>query len=1033
MKCQTLARSLRLALAVVLATATQDVPAATVDFVVTVPASNPVTPALANAVSQNHPSSLYLTATNTRAGTNVTQVVVSLPGGYNTQPGGGVGPVGWVVTRVENGKVFFKIADCAQRGTYGIQAGTSHSSQTFRLNLTPPGGGISTDRTDHIGGVAPSDPCGGPTGWTTTSGGNILFQRKVLYVTAFSQDSGPSPFTTAVAFTVKNESNAAKTGVSLGSVTVTPSAGASYTSSPCTPASFSLNAGASQPVTCPYVLTAASGGGSTFTFTTTASGSTSATAVGVVAGPILVGPATATFAFESLVTAPGDTVQANLSVTNQTAGPITVTPPSYAQLTLTNLQQAAGTTDPAPASANAGGTAVFVYSLFVPGSAPLSSSYVASGVASTTAGQTNVATTVAGTVGTVLVNWAPAALVKSRATSPYLFTVTVLNSSASSLQEIDIVNPQNGSWTGLKDSGGSTLKAGGLKHPVSTTDLLPYTGTVAIGATATLNFQFTDIPPNAGDSITATKVYPFQVTIKPTNAANLTVTRDEPVADSFPIGEVMNVSVLSMPAGQTVFWANADTPSLNEYHDGVVILVSDPALAPPRPTDGQDYTVDTLPAGALRAYADKNLSTVTAWPDQADDGSFPVGAFNYRICNHDENFIYSTCSTGFWNGQGYLGSVALPTQASWAHGLGGQMLIFPGVVPGTRLGVAMNGVAAVNVLDPVTAQKSFATVPLPTVPSLGTPIAPLGAAGSPTLLFAADQSGVVTGLNIESGATWQITKAGESFVAGVGGALRRFAAPAFQARYTQDVLFIGSTTGNLFALDAATGSTLWTLAVGKPIRAHIHYDAATNFIYVPTDASDGTGGVLAYDLGTSSPLSPGTPPGSAAGWNNPHLGGRYTLGCTPADVATDIACADSGGSVRVFGRATGAATAGPFASTVSTPTTLWGLAGGLIVSSANKVVRLNRSGSSLSVAGTYAPAGVTLSPVQIFGGSGFMYVGGSDKKVHKLRLADAVEAGSVAVPVAAASPLLGPAVYDVSSDTFFFGSNDGQLWAVKAF
>jgi hypothetical protein len=332
-------------------------------------------------------------------------------------------------------------------------------------------------------------------------------------------------------------------------------------------------------------------------------------------------------------------------------------------------------------------------------------------------------------------------------------------------------------------------------------------------------------------------------------------------------------------------------------------------------------------------------------------------------------------------------------------------------------------------------------VTLPALPSIGTPIAPLSG-GGPPVLFAADQSGNVTAVRVDNGdAYWPASAAlaGESFTAGVSGVLSSYAAAAFRTSYAgADVLFLGSaTTGKVYALDAATGGVLWSFPTGSTVRASIYYDPGTNWIYVPTDGA----GILAYDLGTSSRT---IAPSAAAIWSNPHPTGHYTLGCTTADVATDMACADSSGSVRVLGRATGAVTAGPFSSGASPPTTLWGLAGspgGLLVSSASKVVKLARSGSTLSVAGTpYAPAGVTLSPVQVFGSSGLAYVGESSTStsslvLRKLNLADLSVAGSSSVPARAAGTLPGPSAFDVTAtkETFFFGSGDGRLWAVPSF
>ena len=55
----------------------------------------------------------------------------------------------------------------------------------------------------------------------------------------------------------------------------------------------------------------------------------------------------------------------------------------------------------------------------------------------------------------------------------------------------------------------------------------------------------------------------------------------------------------------------------------------------------------------------------------ADPG---IGAYNYRVCNRDRFFVYSSCNTGFWNGAGWLDSAVAPS-GGWTHQLGGAALL----------------------------------------------------------------------------------------------------------------------------------------------------------------------------------------------------------------------------------------------------------------------------------------------------------------------------------------------------------------------
>ena len=974
--------------------------------------ASPSTPPIANAVTQFQASSVSFDATNTRAGTRVRRVTFTMPTGYTVQ--GGAGPTGWSMTRITSGTrwtIRFQIVDCAQQGI------PSGSSGTFRLDVTPATvGAITADVTDHLNSVAPSDPCGGPAGWTTPPNNSVAFQRKALLVTATATPAiGPSPLADTVSFTVSNQSSAAQVNVSVAVPTVTSApAGASYTATPCAPATVNLAprgaAGDTATVACGYSLAAPVGSAASFSFASTAS-TTAASAVGARAGPVAVGPATAAFALDKLNAGPAETVVATLTVTNNTAAPITVTPPGYAALALTNLQKLTGATDPSALLVGAGASASFAYSLVVTGQP--GSSYLASGGAATSAGATNQATTPAGVVAGARVDWTPPAVVKSRTASPYRFTIRVTNNSAANVVRVEVVNPQNNLWTGLADGGGSTPLSPQPRIVSGTTDTLPYTGTLAPGATATLDVQFTDIPAES-----ATVAYGFQVNVSVGNT-NTRVTFAEQVDNTVPIGDVAGLSILSDATGQTLWWTNTSRP--DELHDGVVVFRKAAPGVPSLPADFVDYgqtpTADTL-------YAVRDGSTVAGLADASP------GAWNYRVCNHDANFVYSSCDSGFWNAGGWLDSAAAPA-GGWTHNLGGALYLYPGLLPGSRVGIASNA-PAVSILASATGQRSFDPAKLSALPSSATPAAALG--NGARLLFAADNAGTVAAVDLLTGATtapgWSASKAGESFVAGVSGALRQYAAPAFQGAYSTDVLFLGSTTGRLLAVDAWTGATLWTVIAGTGILAPSYYDASSNWLYVHTDG----GGVLAYDLSTSSPA---TPPAAVAGWSNP--GGAYRLPCVRRSAA-ELACTDNSGVVRILDKGTGAVHA-TWATALTAPTSLWNLTDGLVLGSAGAVQRLAVSGvpaTAVSLVGQWSP-GLTLSPVQVFGGGSFMgansiYVGASDLRIHKLRLADASDTTlSVAVSSQAAGTMLAPLVFDVQANLFLFGASDGHLWAVPPF
>lgn len=984
MSLTTASRLARAALAFAAALACASAAAQNMTVTLTTP-----TPPIANAVTQAVPSSLFVDVKNTRT-TTMNEIGFQTP--YPAT--GGAGPAGWALQALypSNGGtiVAFQVTTCGQGGLANGQTGT------FRIDMTPNvSPSPSQDTTDPLPVMVYGAPCGGSVRWKQVTSS---YPRKVLAMTAVASPLlGPAPLTTTVTFNVTNRSTSTYSGIALTGLTITPSAG---TSSSCSPATLTLAPNASSAFTCTVTLPSA---GTSYTVAAGArSGNGSASAVGATAGPILVGSATATFAFDKLAVRSGDVVRATLTVTNGSGAAIDVTPPTYPQLALTStLTPVSGAANPAAVSGLASGqSASFVYAFTVTGA--VGASYAATGSASTTAGSTPPATTPSGTISAWQVTWAPGFLVKSRATAPYGFSVTVKNGAQDAITQVSIVNP-NAGWTNLRhgtvtNSGGSSLAYGSGDGSGT---LVYDTGTIPQNGSAKLAFTFAAAPNDA-----ETTPYTFQVVV--TNTYLATVTYPFTVLNEVPIPEVSNVSVLSDASGQTLYWANTSGVGAGSAHDGVVVLRAAAPSVPSFPVDGVDYAGSTTVA-----YADDFGSTVTSLVDNAP------GAYNYRICNHDAALVYSDCNGGLWNGAGWIDSAAAPA-GGWTHTVGQSLFLRPGLVPGGNVGFASNA-PALHLLAGATGARTLGPSPLGALPAVGTPALPLS--NGRQILFAADSAGTVTAVDLQSGATyWQVTKAGESFVAGVAAVLRQYAGASFQALYATDVLLLASTTGSLLALDATTGATLWTVAAGAELRALPLYDYAKNWVFAPTFG----GGIVAYDL------SGAVPPVAAAGWTNP--GGTYTVGCTFADVATQATCVDRTGNIRVLDRSTGAVVAtGTFTGT-GTPSSVWKVGGGLVVGSGSAVQAFTVSGATFISNGTYSP-GVTLSPVEVFQSPapGAVYVGGSDLKLHKLRLDTLAEVGSVTVTSQLAGAVLGPPVYDVTLDVFVFGASDGRLWAVPAF
>ena len=639
--------------------------------------------------------------------------------------------------------------------------------------------------------------------------------------------------------------------------------------------------------------------------------------------------------------------------------------------------------------------------------------YTIRGNASASRNATGAGAAVTVRVGSSAVSWARAAAVAGR---PASFEITVVNDLGEPVQKVELTRP-DATWTGMSGSSSSLTPAGACGA-----NGFCFTGSLAPGASATFRVSFTAAP-----SLAATATQGFQVTLTPASGTNSAVATPQLVTVFVPPNDVERLTVLSDAEGQTLAWTNTDGPSSS--HDGVVVFRTAggrDGVDPPLPEDFVDYSREPRPPEVI--YADRDGSPTNAIADPA------VGEYNYRVCNRDANLVYSSCRTGFWNGRGFIDSARAPA-GGWTHQLGGFATLLPGIVPGNRVGLATNR-QEVNVLDLATGHRSLEPYALAALPSAGTPAT--RTADGRLLLFAADSSGAVTAVNLETGQLeWQRHKANESFVAGVSGITRAYAAPAFQAAYAMDVLLLASTSGRFLAIDARNGDTLWTVNAGSSLRAAILYDPVVNRIFVPTQ----NGGVLSYDMGPSAPRTT-APAVRATSWQNP--GGQYTLHCIRTFENDSVACIDRQGRLRVLDSLTGAVRA-LIATSVSTPSTLArvvGTAPGFAVGNASTVRRITATyttGGSLSLApaGTFnAPSGVTLSAAIIFSRDGFMVVAGSDLKLHKLSLADAQEIDPALAPtVTSAQPgaLLGPIAYDGVGRRFVFGTSEGRIWAVPRF
>jgi outer membrane protein assembly factor BamB len=615
------------------------------------------------------------------------------------------------------------------------------------------------------------------------------------------------------------------------------------------------------------------------------------------------------------------------------------------------------------------------------------------------------------TVGTSSVAWSKAVMARGRPAS-YTLGLTVRNVSGTTVTRVDLTNP---SPAGFALSTASATSGLAYAPGSSSAADVVFTGSLAAGATSALSVTFSAVP-----AITSTTSYVFGVRLTPAAGGAYAMTTSRQVILVVPISEVAGLTIQASAAGQALAWTN--TSAHGSTHDGLVIFRAPAGTDPAFPAD---FTTYAAGSGGV-VFADGAGGTATAFTD-AD-----VGSFNYRVCNRDAYHVYSDCSAGFWNGEGWLDSQAYPI-GGWVHAVAGSALARPGVITGGRFGLANNG-PAVTVVDIPTGARSFAPVALSAPPTAYTPAVILD--GGEQRLYAADQSGRITAIDLADGSPlWHVDLPGELFTAGVSGITRRSAAAAFAAAYPMDILLIGSTSGRVYALNALTGATLWSFSAGAGIYSLLTYDPLTNIFYVPTAGA----GVLAYSLAGSSPSVAPTP---APGWTNPEPAGLYRLTCVRTAASAGIACLNTSGVLRVMDKVTGALQAPAYATAIPAPTGLARVTGsaatpGLVVSSASQLQILTATGTPYAIAsaGVWSPAGVTLSTPSIYGDRGFLLVGGSDRRLHRISLAGATEqAQSSQVGTQNTGGIrLGQPVLDADTGRCLFGTSDGHIWALPSF
>jgi len=543
------------------------------------------------------------------------------------------------------------------------------------------------------------------------------------------------------------------TNKTTGALTVSPSAlgeadGTVFTCSAASPASQSIASGTSGDFT--WSCTADASGSETFSASASATGVTSPTA----SASVEVGDLTATMAVTPTSIIGGDTVSVKLTVKNNGASPVyDVTPndPPTTSGTATTMTKQSGPNPSSVASLSAGQSATFTWTYLIDGS--IGQTYAFSGYASDNVPvTTNTATSETGSISEYSVTISPTSVVTGTADQAIEFTVT--NDGGYNVDHVEVAPSETSLWS----FDWRTWDASDTTDWTATENKIEMRGIFDAG---------TEIS-SGGGSETFTAQYSagsteadttFQVTIENTNNATTIMEVDVTLADA-----------TTPPPNVDYFTGSASSGTINLYwgnpteHDGVVAMVStasDPSgwCGSATPTNGQSYTTGQTVCSAAPvvdvAYYD-SASYATSFTDSsASNGS----TYYFKIHNHDEDNIYADGAVPSSRGINLTPNASCTdfTCWKWQYALGGAAIAAPpAVLPG----------------------------------------------GS---IFANTNTDLIVGIDADLG-----TQLWTPYTV-TGNMQSRYAVvPVTISAATVEVLFASTDAGNVYAINASTGTLIWS-------------------------------------------------------------------------------------------------------------------------------------------------------------------------------------------------------------------------------
>lgn len=441
------------------------------------------------------------------------------------------------------------------------------------------------------------------------------------------------------------------------------------------------------------------------------------------------------------------------------------------------------------------------------------------------------------------------------------------------------------------------------------------------------------------------------------------------------VSEVLELRVVS---GNGTNTAHVTPDPSAQYYAGAVLLRRTGA-APQVPTDGVALALgNTLADGSVVVA---NGATIAV----ADNGLTNGVKYYYRAFGYYAGTLYSTAGALV----DAIPSAGGAGQAQWSVNSSTAGLSEP-VVDGAG-SVFWNGTAGgIVATDAATGAELWPPALAGSVVDGSVVLTDIqGLAG--TYAVVGTRNGTVAAVNAATGApAWESVPLGDAISANVAMQVWAASDSSFQSSFTGDLLIVGTknanpTTNKVYGIDAATGNVVWTWNPGgvDRVTGWPWVDHATNRVIVTTRSNGNT----QPSLWVLSTLNGNL----VKSWSLGDIDAWLTYGM---DYVAYVPAAD--GNLYALDLATWTMKwTAPFSAgsaIVGSVWEDWNLRGTLFFSTQDgHVWAVESSGGSATPTQVWSTPVPGASAPLVFVDPGLLYVGGSDGKLHELRIADGVD------------------------------------------